>query len=733
MSHDPPPPQGGPSGLPPGRPPRPRPGPRRPVPPPPPAPEEVTRISPAGWDEPSGRRPPTPPGGLPLPADPRPYDPPGPERPGPERRGLDRPAPDAGWNGFAPEPEPAPRGRHAPVPPEPVDTRNGYLPDPEPAPRRRYAADPDQAGEYFASGPERAARRPYAADPDQVGDNFAPDPERAPRRRYAADPGDGFVPNPEQAPRARYAADPGDAGDSFAQDAGPAPRGRYAADPGEARDRFASDAEQVAHPGYAGDVRGGFAPDVESARGRYAADSGDARSGFVPNVEPAPRRRYAPEPGDPRDGFAPDADPASRGRYTAEPGDPRNGFNPDNDPSPLGRYAPEPGDTRNGYLPDVDPVPRGPLGYRLNGEPDQGFRGDAQPRRRPVPPPDATQYTNAFSGSLPPPPAGRRPAPRPVDPPTEIIPTVRADAYQEGAYPADSVEDEYEDYEDDYYEEDDEEDEYDDVPPPKPKDSAARKTVRTVGELLITAGLVILLFVVYEVYVTDLISAGKQDDATHALDDKWGSNTVEGAEPQRQAQYDLIEGQAFAKMYIPAFGPDYKFSIVEGTSDKHLEIGPGHYVNTALPGNPGNFAVAGHRVGKGAPFNDLDLLNSCDAIVVETQTQWFVYRMLPKSGEAAGWAQSDKLKDPRCAKVAPLGGSYDKTVGQEIVAPTQGEVINAIPHFTGTAPEAQQAALMTLTTCHPRFSDRERLIVHAVLTQGYPKAPGFLPEELKEQ
>ncbi|XVV03873.1 class E sortase [Actinosynnema sp. CA-248983] len=338
-----------------------------------------------------------------------------------------------------------------------------------------------------------------------------------------------------------------------------------------------------------------------------------------------------------------------------------------------------------------------------------------------VPPADATRYTSAFSGSLPPAGAARPPRPlrpRPVDPPTEIIKPVEDD-YD------DDYEDEYDDYEDDDFE--------DDEPPPPPPDSAARKTVRTVGELLITLGLVILLFVVYEVYITDLISAGKQDDATSALDDKWGANTVQGADPQRQAQYDLVEGEAFAKMYIPAFGPDYKFSIIEGTSDKHLEIGPGHYVNTALPGAPGNFAVAGHRVGKGAPFNDLDLLRACDAIIVETKTEWFVYRMLPKASEVAGWAQSDRVKDPKCGKVSPLGAPYDKTVGQEIVLPTQGEVIDPVPHFEGEVPQAQQVALLTLTTCHPRFSDKQRLIVHAVLTQGYPKAEGFVPEEFKEQ
>ncbi len=360
---------------------------------------------------------------------------------------------------------------------------------------------------------------------------------------------------------------------------------------------------------------------------------------------------------------------------------------------------------------------------RLGGAAPSAAPPPASPRRpRPGPPEaDATRYTNAFSGSLPPPPGARPPAPprrpRPVDPPTEVIAPVDDD-YDDAYY----EEDEY--YEDDYYDEDEA-----DQPPPPP-DSTARKAVRAIGELLITAGLVILLFVVYEVYVTDLISAGKQDDATQALDDQWNSNTVE-ADQQREVQYELLDGQAFAKMYIPVFGPDYKFSIVEGTTDKDLEIGPGHYKGTALPGDPGNFSVAGHRVGKGAPFNDLDLLNSCDAIVVETQTHWFVYRVLPKSGEAANWAE--RQADPKCEKVSPLGPPYDKVVGQQIVLPTQGEVINPVPHFEGEVPAAQQAALMTLTTCHPRFSDKQRLIVHSVLTMSYPKAPGFVPEEMKEQ
>ncbi|MBM7857584.1 class E sortase [Lentzea nigeriaca] len=316
----------------------------------------------------------------------------------------------------------------------------------------------------------------------------------------------------------------------------------------------------------------------------------------------------------------------------------------------------------------------------------------------------------------------RPPRPRPVDPPTEVIPR---------------VEDE-DDYDDEYYDDDDYYDDEDDQPAPPPE-SFARKAVRGFGEALITMGMVVLLFVVYEVYVTDLLSAEKQEEATAALDSEWSSNVVTPppSDPNRKAKTTLIEGKAFAKMYIPIFGNDWKFSVVEGTTDKHLEIGPGHYKDTAQPGEPGNFAIAGHRVGKGAPFNDLDLLQSCNAVVVQTQTQWFVYRVLPMSNEVAGWASNPKSKDAACAGVAPLattlGDAYAKTVGQEIVVPTQGEVIASIPHqVNATVPPEKQARLLTLTTCHPRFSDRQRLIVHAIETKSYPVADGFVPPEMTE-
>jgi sortase A len=260
------------------------------------------------------------------------------------------------------------------------------------------------------------------------------------------------------------------------------------------------------------------------------------------------------------------------------------------------------------------------------------------------------------------------------------------------------------------------------APPPKSSPGRGRRLVRTCGELLITAGLVVLLFVVYELYVTDLFSAQKQANATANLDTVWAQG--------REMHPELVDGKAFAKLYIPSFGADYHFTVQEGTDAAALEVGPGHYQGTALPGDPGNFAVAGHRVGKGAPFNDLDLLSSCDAIVVETQTDFFVYRVLPHADEVAAWA-TGKGRQPQCAKVstlrttAPDGGPYGQTSGREIVDPSQGDVVAPVPHhLVSVPPPAQQVALLTLTTCHPQFSDRQRLIVHAVLTNQYPKTPG---------
>lgn len=270
------------------------------------------------------------------------------------------------------------------------------------------------------------------------------------------------------------------------------------------------------------------------------------------------------------------------------------------------------------------------------------------------------------------------------------------------------------------------------APQPRRPTPMAERVSNAIGEALITLGLVVLLFVVYELYITDLFAAGKQSSATDALDSEWNG---------RSTHFDLAEGHGIAKMYIPALGADYHFTIIEGTSLDDLAIGPGHYIGTALPGQPGDFAVAGHRVGQGAPFNDLDLVASCDAIIVETQTDWYVYRMLPKTSEVVGWAQG-KGAQPQCAgvngeaSVTPLTGVYSKTPGQEIVLPTAGEVVDTVPHVpNATITTKQELSLMTLTTCNPKYSASQRLIIHAILVKDWkkdPSRPNEMPPEMQE-
>lgn len=262
--------------------------------------------------------------------------------------------------------------------------------------------------------------------------------------------------------------------------------------------------------------------------------------------------------------------------------------------------------------------------------------------------------------------------------------------------------------------------------PPPPRRTAGgrvRGGVRILGELLVTLGVAVLLFVFYTLYVTSWISAGKQADATAALQEQWRN-------PRGTVDRPLV-GDGIARLRIPALGPDYAFTVLEGTDQDTLAVGPGHYVDTAMPGQPGNFALAGHRNGKGAPFLDLDLLESCDALVVETRDTWLVYRVLPMADEMAGWA-AGKGTQQRCRGVGPLPAPYPEVPGQRIVQPSETEMVAPVPGLPDVPlPPGQQAKLITLTTCHPKFSARKRLIIHGVLVAQYPRG-GAPPVELTQ-
>ena len=232
--------------------------------------------------------------------------------------------------------------------------------------------------------------------------------------------------------------------------------------------------------------------------------------------------------------------------------------------------------------------------------------------------------------------------------------------------------------------------------PPVP-DDRWRRAVRGLGELLVTGGLVVLLFVVYEVHLTDLLTERRQHQLSEQLHEQWQE------EPVQPAVVEIGVGDAFGVLRIPRLGQDYARVILEGTTEGQLSQGPGHYVGTAMPGQPGNVALAGHRVGRGSPFLELDEMQPGDPIVIETADSWFVYRVLgdPATGDLAA--------DP------------SGIPGRQIVAPGDVDVISPTPNEVATA--APSGAYLTLTTCHPRFSARQRLIVHARLDgAGIPKA-----------
>jgi sortase A len=222
-----------------------------------------------------------------------------------------------------------------------------------------------------------------------------------------------------------------------------------------------------------------------------------------------------------------------------------------------------------------------------------------------------------------------------------------------------------------------------------------------------------MLFVVYEVWVTNLLAARRQVRVHNQLEQQWAA----GRDPLATASKLSLPGRSaaaiplgtgIANIYLPRLGPDFHFTVVQGTDDASLERGPGHYLRSALPGQLGNFAVAGHRVGKGEPFLNLDQLHPRDAIVIETEASWFIYRV---KGPANDISADDA----------------DGVPGRRIVSPSDSQVILPVPDQPGATPTER---LITLTTCHPKFTANQRMIIHGVLARQVARTGNQLPREL---
>jgi sortase A len=221
--------------------------------------------------------------------------------------------------------------------------------------------------------------------------------------------------------------------------------------------------------------------------------------------------------------------------------------------------------------------------------------------------------------------------------------------------------------------------------------STFRAVVRGTGEVLITLGVVILLFCVYELWWTTVQANAAAEQTTDELHELW-ENTPPSTAPSDEPVVVKPE-DAFAMMRIPRLGSDWYKPIFEGTSRGVLGKGVGHYPESALPGQVGNFSVAGHRTTYGQPFHNLDSLEQGDAVVVETDDRYFVYRIT--------------FTEP------------------QIVQPTQVDVIAPVPGQPGEPPTQK---LLTMTTCHPKYSAKQRLIQRAELVSERLKTEGPPPE-----
>ncbi|MEX2292407.1 MAG: class E sortase [Acidimicrobiales bacterium] len=209
------------------------------------------------------------------------------------------------------------------------------------------------------------------------------------------------------------------------------------------------------------------------------------------------------------------------------------------------------------------------------------------------------------------------------------------------------------------------------------------KVLGVIGRTLITSGVLILLFVAYQLWGTGIRESQAQsrleDQFTEALDAAPASTST-SAPPDTSTTTlpvtttslapvePVAEGDPAARIRIPRIGVDK--IVVEGVSLGDLKKGPGHYPTTPLPGQQGNAAIAGHRTTYGAPFNRIDELAVGDEIFVET-----------------------------------VQGSFRYVVSaQQIVAPTQVDVL-----------DDKGDSRLTLTACHPKYSARQRIVVVAQL------------------
>ncbi len=219
-----------------------------------------------------------------------------------------------------------------------------------------------------------------------------------------------------------------------------------------------------------------------------------------------------------------------------------------------------------------------------------------------------------------------------------------------------------------------------------------RSILRFCGELCLTVGVIGLLYVGYLVWGTSTHTAAAQRQFAAELNHQWhaaspaSSCSSSGADARVPADpIHLVSSQPFAFIRIPAFGSNWRFTVIEGTSLTQLNTSPGHVAGTQLPGQVGNFVVAAHRVTAGNPFWSLPALRAGDAVCIDTEYNTYVYRI---------------------------------TGSPVLVSPSDVAVLDPVPGDPGAHPTRR---LITLITCDPPWTGTHRVIVTGELMEVKPR------------
>ncbi|WP_240796396.1 class E sortase [Streptomyces sp. RFCAC02] len=234
---------------------------------------------------------------------------------------------------------------------------------------------------------------------------------------------------------------------------------------------------------------------------------------------------------------------------------------------------------------------------------------------------------------------------------------------------------------------------------------AARQTgtaiSNVIGELFITTGVVMLLFVVYQLWWTNYRAQAHANTEADNLTEQWDQQDTGGTgdegdeEPEDDRDPGVFSpGEGFAILYLPTL--DIRVPIAEGVDKEDvLDQGlVGHYTEddglpTAMPWeDEGNFGLAGHRNTHGEPFRYINNLEDGDPIVVETEDAFYTYEVTSR---------------------------LDST------SPSNVSVLDPLPEQGGFT---EPGRYITLTTCTPEFTSTYRLIVWGTLTDERPRSEG---------